>query len=59
MVKQYKPCNIIKKDSICPYCDTETEVGILLKKEHYFTKSKLVIAYICDKCGKTWSIDYK
>lgn len=55
MVKQYKPHN----DNTCPRCGTEVEIGILLEEEYYFTESKLILVYTCDKCGKTWTVDYK
>ena len=55
MVKQYKPHN----DNTCPRCGTEVEIGILLEEEHYFTESKLILVYTCDKCGKKWTVDYK
>ena len=55
MVKQYKPHN----DNTCPCCGTEVEIGILLEEEHYFTESKLILVYTCDKCGKKWTVDYK
>ena len=42
-----------------PMSNTKVDVGILLKEEHYFTKSKHIIVYMCDKCGKTWSVNYK
>ena len=59
MVKQYIPCSVIKEYNTCPRCNTKVEVGILLKEKHYFTKSKHIIVYMCDKCGKTWSVNYK
>ena len=51
-MKNYKSYGIIKENNICPCCDSKAEIGVLLEEEHYFTKSKLILVYTCDKCGK-------
>lgn len=58
MVRTYKSYST-EKDNICSFCGTKAKIGILLEEEHYFTKSKLILVYTCDKCGKTWTVDYK
>ena len=59
MAKQYKPYSIIKENNICPRCSAKVKIGVLLEEEHYFTKSKLILVYTCDKCGKKWTVNYK
>lgn len=58
-MKNYKPYGTIKENNICPCCDSKAEIGVLLEEEHYFTKSKLILVYTCDKCGKKWTVNYK
>lgn len=58
-MKKYKPYDIIKENNVCPCCGAKAEIGVLLEEEHYFTKSKLILAYTCDKCGKKWTTNYE
>lgn len=55
MVKIHKSYPV-KKDNVCPFCGTKAKIGILLEEEHYFTDSKLIFVYTCDKCGKKWVV---
>lgn len=58
-MKNYKPYGIVKENNICPRCDSKAEIGVLLEEEHYFTESKLILVYTCDKCGEKWTVNYK